>query len=268
MKVDFTKKYPEGYRFYPTSPNDYSGQCAWFVAQLTKYSTSPLGAIGNAFTTKKSILEYRRSNLGTAFRRGEQEPEIGQAVLWNIGTYGHVSIISEKPRAGIIKLTESNYPKYLTVTHYREVSANDPAIYGYFKTIPNHEYIVKDVDYSAVWVAQTPNRSPLCNPNTGKLYHEIFFKSEGLKPLSDLVLAYYDDINVENPVKSKEPLITTNVYHNLEHIGDNIYRARITIDPRVGLASGIYRDSFCTANPTTKEWVGSGLAWVELEVKA
>jgi hypothetical protein len=145
--VNFYDKYGQGYKFN-AGPNDLLGECAWFSQQITTLEDGSSWRIGNTIGQKKQNLANHRAN-GNAFYKGEQEPTVGNSIVFDEGTtWGHVGTIAEifKGQDGktYYRITESNYAKPKTVTHDRVITADDRKIVGFVKSKARDGYELKD----------------------------------------------------------------------------------------------------------------------------
>ncbi|NCD42444.1 MAG: CHAP domain-containing protein, partial [Bacteroidia bacterium] len=73
------------------------------------------------------------NNVDKYGSKGTSGIKEGDVIVQNIGTYGHVALVTSVNPDGTVTLSESNYKNDEKVTNNRKISLNDTSIYGYLR---------------------------------------------------------------------------------------------------------------------------------------
>lgn len=101
------------------------GQCAVFAEKIANFGT-PGNTLGNNLKDKQATVNKYGIN---ASQWRQQGPQVGDGIIFNIGQYGHVSVVTGVNGDGTVTVKDSNYGLDGKV-QTRTVSMSDPKIYG------------------------------------------------------------------------------------------------------------------------------------------
>jgi RHS repeat-associated protein len=103
----------------------YGGQCTDLAKAITTFS----GRLGSSYEEKKELL----NNSSAGFRRGERTIDVGDILVLNVGTYGHVAVVIGVNK-GSLEIIESNVPMGSEKVKFETIDKNDTRIYGAYNT--------------------------------------------------------------------------------------------------------------------------------------
>ena len=116
--------YPDG----STGPGsgNLKGQCAVFTEAI-----SDLGTPGNKLGMDLKAKQKTVNDYGVSADQWRNEgANVGDAIIFNIGKYGHTATVNSVNADGTVTLSESNYGNDGKVSNTRTIPITDKSIYG------------------------------------------------------------------------------------------------------------------------------------------
>lgn len=100
------------------------GQCAVYAENICDFGT-PGNRLGYDLKAKQQTVD----KYGIKASDWRNSPQVGDGIIFNLGKYGHVSVVTAVNGDGTVTVKDSNYGLDEKV-QTRNVSINDPSIYG------------------------------------------------------------------------------------------------------------------------------------------